>query len=116
LFLWPNFLVVLFVFAWAAWSIYSSVMLHRQMCLIVMPSELLFRSGWRVQLSRRIELRKLQRVTLRANWFMRKKGVSNVVLLTAAGPLTLPYVPSFQAKELRDKALFEIESTQVPWM
>ena len=116
LFLWPNFLVVLFAFAWAAWSIYSSAMLHRQMCLIVMPSELIFRSGWRVQLSRRIELRKLQRVTLRANWFMRKKGVSNVVLLTAAGPLTLPYVPLFQAKELRDKALFEIESTQVPWM
>ena len=114
--LFPHPLVLLLFIAWMLWSILASLRKYQGTSFVVKPTELLFRTGWRVQVKRRVEWRKLQRVSIRSNWFMQRKGLADVVLSTAAGPITLPYVRVESAKQLRDWGLFQIESSSAPWM
>ncbi|MFK7926258.1 MAG: PH domain-containing protein [Bacteroidia bacterium] len=59
---------------------------------------------------------KIQSVSLKQSPYQRKKDLADVVLNTAAGAVSIPYLPLSQAKELRDFVLYQVETTERDWM
>ena len=60
---------------------------------------------------------KIQSVKFRQNIFIKRRGLADVVVYTAAGEnLTIPYIPEQYAKDLCNFLLYKIESTSKAWM
>jgi len=59
---------------------------------------------------------KVQVVELKQSIYQRRYDLANVSFHTAAGELSIPYIPIDQANKLRDFALFKAESSVKEWM
>ena len=76
------------------------------------------RTSWGVVNQHNILLQwyKVQAVTIRQNWFLRRRGLSNLTLYTAAGSVQVPYIPAQKAKEVQDFVLSKVEGDERSWM
>lgn len=101
---------------WGAWLVASAVHQFRRLRLEVSNTQVLWKAGWLRQRHIRAELRKLQRVVVTDNWFLRRRGLVHIRLHTAAGPISMRYVSKDSGKRLRDLALYEVETRREPWM
>ncbi|HEX6192353.1 MAG TPA: PH domain-containing protein [Chitinophagaceae bacterium] len=59
---------------------------------------------------------KIQSVKLRQSIYQRRKSLATVHLYTAGGVIRVPFITLQQAQQLRDYALFKIESERRNWM
>ena len=59
---------------------------------------------------------KLQSVSLQQNLYQRRHGLASVLLHTASGNITLPYISLDAAREIVNYALYQVESSNRPWM
>jgi putative membrane protein len=59
---------------------------------------------------------KIQNVQLRSSPYLRRHNLSTMIIYTAAGSLSLPYIPNSTAMKLCDIFLFRIESDTRSWM
>lgn len=74
------------------------------------------RSGFWVLKYRTIQLYKVQAVEIGQGIYQRKMGYADLVLYSAGGFLTIPYIELEQARLLQDYILFKVESTREKWM
>ena len=63
-----------------------------------------------------MELYKIQAVKVRQSLYQLRKGLATIVLYTASGDISFPYIPLTKADELRDYLLYRIESDRSAWM
>lgn len=63
-----------------------------------------------------ILLRKIQAVTLRQNWFQKRRGLATLKLYTASGNITVPFLPMAQAEAIANDALKTVTETRKPWI
>ena len=61
-------------------------------------------------------LRKVNAVSVRQSLFERKQDLGTVKLMTAAGTISIGMLPITQARQLRDRVLFAVETDSRPWM
>ncbi len=59
---------------------------------------------------------KVQAVTIRQNYFLRRRGLAHLTLYTAAGSVNIPYIYEEQAKRLQDFVLYKVEIDKRGWM
>ncbi len=59
---------------------------------------------------------KVQAVTIRQSIFLRRVGLAHIVLYTAAGAVSVPYIPMVKAQAVRDFVLYKIETDERAWM
>jgi len=59
---------------------------------------------------------KLQSVSLQQNLHQRRLGLASVLLHTASGNVSLPYIPLAAAQALVNYALYQVEHSNRPWM
>ncbi len=59
---------------------------------------------------------KVQAVTIRQHYFLRRRGLAHLILDTAAGSVRIPYIPEEKAKEVRDFVLYKVEVDGRSWM
>lgn len=63
-----------------------------------------------------LPLYKVQTVKIYETPFLRKKSLCTLILQTASGQITIPYLPSESGRNLGDFILYKIESTHRKWM
>jgi len=63
-----------------------------------------------------MDLVKAQSVTVRQSFFQRRRSLANVQILGAEHRLEIPMVPLSEANQVRDFALYHVESSNRPWM
>jgi putative membrane protein len=59
---------------------------------------------------------KIQSVTLSQSIYQRNKKLANLTLSTAAGKITVRYLPLLVARQLANYALYKVESSGEPWI
>ena len=76
------------------------------------------RTSWGVLNQHRILLQwyKVQSVTISQNYFLRRRGLANLILYTAAGAVKVPYVDEEKAKAVQDFVLYKVETDERKWM
>lgn len=63
-----------------------------------------------------IQLYKIQAVQIKQSWYQRRKALATVELFTAAGSLSIPFIPIEKAEALENFVLYKIENDQRKWM
>ncbi len=63
-----------------------------------------------------LQLFKIQSVSLRQSIYQRRRSLASLVLHTASGNVTVPFIPLDQAKNLQDFILYKAESINKKWM
>lgn len=63
-----------------------------------------------------LAFRKVQAVSVKQTPFQQRKGLANLVLFTAAGAQTIPYIELAKAQQIRDYVLYVVETDQEDWM
>jgi putative membrane protein len=76
------------------------------------------RTSWGVVNRHNILLQwyKVQSVTVSQNYFLKRRGLSNLTLFTAAGSVQVPYIPVEKAREVQDFVLYKVETDTRSWM
>ena len=59
---------------------------------------------------------KVQAVTIRQSVFLRRAGLAHIVLYTAAGAVSVPYIPIAKAQAMKHFVLYKIETDPRAWM
>ena len=59
---------------------------------------------------------KIQSVKLRQSIYQRKKGLATIHIYTAGGVIRVPFISLHAAEEVRDYALFKVETGSQSWM
>jgi putative membrane protein len=59
---------------------------------------------------------KVQSVSIEQSFFQRRRRLANVVLHTAAGSLSIPFLELELAQALQDYVLYRVERSDEPWM
>jgi putative membrane protein len=63
-----------------------------------------------------VNWQKLQLVTIRQGIYQRRRSLADLVMHTASGDITIPYLRHEEAKLLADYASMKVESSQQQWM
>ena len=63
-----------------------------------------------------LQLFKIQSVSLRQSIYQRRRSLASLILHTASGNVSVPFIPHEQAKILQNFILFKAESTTKKWM
>lgn len=63
-----------------------------------------------------MQIHKVQAVRIQQSWYQRRKSLATVQLFTAAGHLTIPFIPLNIAHELENYMLYRAESDDREWM
>ena len=63
-----------------------------------------------------MQLHKVQAVKVKQSWYQRRKAIATVQIFTAAGHLTVPFIPLQLALELENYLLYRAESDKREWM
>ena len=58
---------------------------------------------------------KIQSVKISQSLFQQRKNLANLVINTAGGVLTAPYIPLIAAREVQNYALYKVESSKENW-
>jgi putative membrane protein len=61
-------------------------------------------------------LHKVQQVRIKQSYFLKRKGLANINLITASGAQKIPFVHEHRAIKIADEVLFEVESSGKSWM
>ena len=101
---------------WGVWLCVAAVNQYRGVELLLSAEQLIMCTGWLRKKHLRTELRKAQRVVLTESWLMRRRSLAHARIYTAAGPVVVRFIPRKTARQLRDLVLYEVESTNRPWM
>ena len=59
---------------------------------------------------------KVQAVSVRQSYFLRRRGLAFLIFYTAAGAVTIPYIPLDKALALQDYVLHRVEIDRRKWM
>lgn len=59
---------------------------------------------------------KVQQLQINQNLFQKSKQVASLVLVTAAGKVTLPYIEHKSAVDIANQVLYWVEKTNEPWL
>lgn len=59
---------------------------------------------------------KVQQTRFKQSWFLKRKQLANISLITASGSQTIPYMNESTGYKFIDEALFEVESSGKSWM
>ncbi|GIV30927.1 MAG: hypothetical protein KatS3mg029_0278 [Saprospiraceae bacterium] len=104
---------------WTLWlpaGVWLAVRYHRMWRWEISPDSL--RAHWGVVHQRHmlLELFRVQGVSLRDNWFLRRRGLAHLEIYTAAGHMRIPYLPKEKALALMDYLLYRVEADGREWM
>ncbi len=77
---------------------------------------LVTRSGVIERTSRALLLHKVQGVQIRQSPYQHRKALANVIMHTASGDVTIPYVSLDVALRIKNYVLFRVESSRLEWM
>lgn len=101
---------------WLPLAWWASVRFHRNWRWFV--SEEGLRLAWGVfnQKQALLQWYKVQAVSIRQSPFFRRVGLANLTLHTAAGAVSVPFIPVEKAKAVRDFVLFKVETDRRKWM
>lgn len=107
------------IWIWALWllpAFWLSVRFYQSWRWHV--SEEGIRASWGVvnRTSVLLQWYKVQAVTIRQSIFLRRVGLAHIVLYTAAGAVSVPYIPLVKAEAVRDFVLYKIETDGRAWM
>lgn len=115
-FIWGGVWMQIAALFWGVWLVVAAVNQYRGVELMLSAEQLIMRIGWLRKKHLRTELRKAQRVVLTESWLMRRRSLAHARIYTAAGPVVVRFIPKKIARQLRDRVLYEAESTNRPWM
>ncbi|MEM6726178.1 MAG: PH domain-containing protein, partial [Bacteroidota bacterium] len=59
---------------------------------------------------------KVQNVRIKQSPYQQRKGLASVVFFTAGGAIQIPYIDLALAHQIHDYALYQVESSDLPWM
>jgi putative membrane protein len=107
---------ILLPMVWVLWSTWAVWNARDRFQVGVSASECSLKWGWLHRKKKLGVFHKMQRVSIRTNFLLKRRGLSNVVLHTAAGPLFIPCIPDEVAIRLRDWALMRVEQSSDAWM
>ncbi len=74
------------------------------------------RSGFWILKYRTLQLYKVQAVEIGQGIYQRSKGYADLVLYTAGGAVTIPYINLEEARMLQNYILYKVESSGEKWM
>lgn len=89
---------------------------YNNRCYYIDQQTLGLRSGWLRQKLRFIQLHQVQQIKVRQSPFQRKHHLANLVLFSASGSLSIPFIEKQIAYQILNRLLLNIESSQKEWM
>ena len=63
-----------------------------------------------------LKLYKVQNISYHQSIFQKRRGLASVILFTAGGRISIPFIPEATAKSVVDFLLYKIESSHKEWM
>lgn len=107
------------IWVWAMWlpgALWLSVKFYQSWRWYVSEEGVSASWGVVTRTSVLLQWYKVQAVTIRQSIFLRRLGLAHIVLYTAAGAVTVPYIPMAKAQAVRDFVLYKIETDGRGWM
>ena len=107
------------IWIWALWlpfALWLSVKYFQSWHWFVSEEGLRASWGFINRTSVLLQWYKVQGVTVRQSIFLRRVGLAHLTLSTAAGVVSVPYIPMAKAQAVRDFVLFKIETDGRAWM
>lgn len=106
--LWP--------LAWASLALGIAWQRHRRWGVQIAGNAVAVRNGFIGADVAVFLLRKVQRVSITASPFQRRRGLANVTFYLAAQSVTVPYIDATLARQLLDYTLYKVESSELGWI
>lgn len=88
---------------------------YKRFGVLVTPDGIVVRRGFIGYRVTSFLLRKIQRVSVTQTATQKRKGLATLRFFLASGSVKVPYIDFNQAKQLRDFALYKIESSSLAW-
>lgn len=110
-----SFWVWFFLFLWV-YFIYSSWLAFKKRKYGVNEQLLSVRKGMFGDHHAIMPLYKVQSVTIRQNYYQQRRDLASVLIFTASGNLTVPYISTKDATRLKNYLLFKVEKSKQKWM
>ncbi len=109
-----NFLVI--AIAFPVFALLLLLLFHKKYRVYVGTQFIKIKKGFFGTSRAVFPLYKIQAVEIEQSIYQRRKDLANVSIHTANGTLTIPYFPLEKALELKNYALYKVESENRPWM
>ncbi len=106
----------LFLLLWLGYFVWSIISFQRNFRYWVSEHGLQLYKGIWGRKNMVMNWEKIQFVTKSQSLYQQRKGYANVILHTAGGQVTLPYLTNSEAEDLLDYALYKTETLQKNWM
>ena len=59
---------------------------------------------------------KIQNLAIHQNYYQHRRGLATLIIHTAAGAMSIPYIPKTTAQQLMDRLINQVESSKRSWM
>jgi len=109
---WWYFIALFYFIAVTIFQYY----LQKKWCFQIDDRGLVTRSGVIERTSKALLLHKVQGVQIRQSPYQHRRGLANIILHTASGDVTIPYISLDLALCIKNFVLFRIESSRLKWM
>lgn len=107
------------VWVWALWlpvAFWQAVRYHRSWHWFISEEGLRKVHGVVTRRTVLLQWYKVQAVSIRQRFFLRRVGLAQLVLYTAAGAVSIPYIPLEKARAVQNFVLYKIETDSREWM
>ncbi len=101
---------------WVPYVFINAVFFRKNFRLYLSAGALQVKEGVWGRESKIVKWYKLQHISLHQSIYQRHHSLATLVLYTAGGTITIPYITLGLAQMVRNYALYEIERSNRPWM
>ncbi|WEK36704.1 MAG: PH domain-containing protein [Candidatus Pseudobacter hemicellulosilyticus] len=107
---------LLWTLLWIPYVWLNAIFFRRNFRLYLSPGALQVKRGVWGREYEVVQWYKIQQVVLKQSIFQRRKGLATLLLNTAGGAISIPWIPLALAQRIRNYALYAIESADRNWM
>jgi len=106
----------LLLLLWLPFIYFTSVRFHQNWKMHISPEGILTEQGIIGKEYILLQWYKVQSVSIRQSFYQQRKNVADIYFFTAAGNVSVPYLPLDKALALKNYVLYKVETDQREWM
>ena len=106
----------IFPIIWMAFSIFGSCLAVKKRFFQISENQLIVSKGMFGQDWKQLEMYKIQVVDFKQSVFQKTSGLASILIYTASGRTSIPFIDETLARELHKFLIYKIQSSEKSWM
>ncbi len=107
---------IIISFIWILFSIFWSIFYYRNFKISIYKEGIRIDQGVLTHKGAMMEWKNIQSIGLKQSPIQKRRQLTNVLLYSAAGSMTIPFINLSEAENLRDFVIFQVENSKKEWM